>query len=290
MAIQIKNIGKIVIDIQQACDWYADLRIKINDTRLDAIRNHVVFCLLNTATAEAKSFEKGIVTEKDYYALSDGAAFGLIARELSKLKPHILQKSTIKEILQGPLVPKDENINNSDGRNKFVELELAANLSSAGLKLLGFDDVAFEFEGVRYLCECKRPFKDSSLDRNIKKAYSQLTNKLESSKDRGLIAIAVEKIFNLDQSFQTLSTASDASDFALSIAKELQEKASKYQTKWVDTRIVGVLAIIRFLMKTPKIAGPSYNLAVLIFPSPEFGQESDYARLLRLTAYLKSNF
>jgi len=85
---------------------------------------------MNTATAEAKSFEKGIVTEKDYYALSVGATFGLIARELSKLKPHILQKSTIKEILNWPLVPKDENINNSDGRNKFVELELAANLSS----------------------------------------------------------------------------------------------------------------------------------------------------------------
>ena len=290
MAIQIKNIGKIAIDIKQACDWYTNQHIDITGKRLDAIRNHVVFCLMNTATVEAKSFEKGIVTEKDYYALSDGAAFGLIARELSKLKPHILQKSTIKEILQGPLVPKDENINNSDGRNKFVELELAANLSSAGLKLLGFDDVAFEFEGVRYLCECKRPFKDSSLDRNIKKAYSQLTNKLGSSKDRGLIAIAVEKIFNLDQSFQTLSVASGASDFALSIAKELQEKVSKYQTEWLDTRIVGILAIIRFLMKTPKISGPSYNLALLIFPSPRFGQKSDYDRLFRLANHLKSNF
>jgi hypothetical protein len=290
MAIQIKNIGKIAIDIKQACDWYTNQHIDITGKRLDAIRNHVVFCLMNTATVEAKSFEKGIVTEKDYYALSDGAAFGLIARELSKLKPHILQKSTIKGIMNGPLVPKDENINNSDGRNKFVELELAANLSSAGIKIIGFDDVAFEFEGVRYLCECKRPFKDSSLDRNIKKAYSQLTNKLGSSKDRGLIAIAVEKIFNLDQSFQTLSVASGASDFALSIAKELQEKVSKYQTEWLDTRIVGILAIIRFLMKTPKISGPSYNLALLIFPSPRFGQKSDYDRLFRLANHLKSNF
>ena len=98
MAIQIKNIGKIAIDIKQACDWYTSQHIDINGKRLDEIREHVVFCLMNPATVEAKSFEKGIVTEKDYYALSDGAAFGLIARELSKLKPHILQKSTITSL------------------------------------------------------------------------------------------------------------------------------------------------------------------------------------------------
>lgn len=62
MAMQIKNIGKITIDIKQACDWYTNQHIDITGKRLDAIRNHVVFCLVNTATVEAKSFEKGIVT------------------------------------------------------------------------------------------------------------------------------------------------------------------------------------------------------------------------------------
>ena len=136
MAIQIKNIGKIAIDIKQACDWYTNQHIDITGKRLDAIRNHVVFCLMNTATVEAKSFEKGIVTEKDYYTLNDGAGFGLIAKELSKLKSHKLPRQTIKDILGGSLVPRDEGLNNSDGRNKFVELELAANLSSVGLDLL----------------------------------------------------------------------------------------------------------------------------------------------------------
>lgn len=290
MELQIKSLGKIVLDIQYACDWYAGLNIKISNTRLEAIRDHVVFHLMNTATAEAKSFEKGIVTEKDYYTLNDGAGFGLIAKELSKLKSHKLPRQTIKDILGGSLVPRDEGLNNSDGRNKFVELELAANLSSVGLELLGFDDVAFKFEGVRYLCECKRPFRMSSLDQNIDKAYSQLTRKLKSSEDRGLIAIAVEKMFNLNHSFQTVNMESDATDFALNIACELREKLMKYQTTWDDPRIVGVLAIVRFLAKTPKIVTSSYNLAVLIFALPEFGQKSDYDRLNNLTMHLRSSF
>lgn len=290
MAFQNKRLGDIVVDICESLKWYADLNIKTESTRLDEIYKHVALYLMNPSTEEGSAFEKGNITEKDFYALSDGVSFGLIAKELSKLKSHVLPKRTVKDVLNGPLTPEDEELINSDGRNKFVELELAANLSSTGLNILGFDDVAFEFEGIKYLCECKRPFKSSSLDRNIQKAYSQLTKKIAKDSDRGLIAVSVEKVFNLDQSFQFLDKTTDINKFALDIASELNQKITKYQRIWIDSRIVGVLAIVRFIVKTPKTFISSYNIAVLRSALPEFGQKADNDRLLRLTEHLRTNF
>ncbi len=290
MAYQVKRLGDVVVDIHRAIEWYKSLRINIDNTRLDDIYKHVALGLMNPSTEEGESFNKGIVQEIDYYALNDGSAFGLIASEFSKLTQNTIPKRTLRDVLNGPLTLKKENLSNNDARNKFVELELAANLSSAGIEILGFDDVYFEFENIRYLCECKRPFKESTLDSNIEKAYSQLTKKLKSKKDRGLIAIAVEKIFNLDQSFKIANSPNDISEYTLKIANEFKKKVSKYQTKWVDTRIVGILAIIRFLIKTQKIAGPSYNIATIVLPSPSFCQKSDHDKLLRLSDYLKSKF
>lgn len=288
MAFKYRRLGDIVVDICNARKWYTDLRIKTEGTRLDEISKHVTLDLMNPSTEEGAAFEKGDISEKSFYALSDGASFGLIAAEFAKLKSHLLPKRTIREVLSGPLTPKDEELENSDGRNKFVELELAANLSSTGLNILGFDDVVFEFEGVKYLCECKRPSKSSTLDSNVQKAYSQLSRKLGSIADRGLITVSVEKIFDLDKSFQNLRNVHDVNELAMNIAFELNQKLLKYQKIWIDTRIIGVLAIIRFIAKLPETVIYSYTTAVLRIALPEFGQKSDNDRLLRLTDHLHS--
>lgn len=284
------RLGDIVVNIVNALKWYSELNIKTEGTRLDEIYKYVTFELMNSSTEDGKSFEEGNISEKSFYALSDGASFGLIANECAKLKSHLQPKRTLRDILNGPLKLEDENSSNSDGRNKFVEIELAAYLSSTGIKILGFDDVAFEFEGVKYLCECKRPFKPSTLDKNVEEAYSQLSRKLENNNHRGLIAVSVEKVFSLDQSFQIANTVQDVDNFAFKIASELNKKMAKYQRIWVDTRIVGVIAIIRFIAKMPDSVVYSYTAAILRLALPEFGQKSDNDRLIRLTEHLRFHF
>jgi hypothetical protein len=102
-----------------------------------------------------------------------------------------------------------------------------------------------------------------------------------------LIAISVEKVFGLDQSFQDVSAEQNIEDFTFNIASELNQRLAKYQRIWVDTRIVGVIAIIRYIARMPNTVVSSYTTAILSIALPEFGQKSDNNRLIRLTEHLR---
>lgn len=174
--------------------------------------------------------------------------------------------------------------------DKFVELELAANFSAASFRILSFDDLKVDFEDHTYLFECKRPSHSGTLDQNVEKAYTQLRAKLDHSSDRGIVAIAVEKVFGLDSRIQRVESGIAANDFAIQIAKALYRKVSKYERTWVDPRVVGILAIIRFLMKSKadaEVIASSYVLVLLKFDS---GQKEESKRLDRLVSTLRSGF
>ena len=291
MSIYVRSLGKICVDAYEACEWFQSLPIsKSPNNRLEQINNYISYKLLNPATPEGESFEHGIADIDTYYVLSDGAGFGLIAKEMKKLSPQLCPKGTLRDILQGSLKPSDETTNDSDARNKFVELELAAHLSKAGFKLLGFDDLKFEIEGIEYQVQCKRPSNIRTLDSNIERAYQQLEARLHQNDSRGIIAIAVEKIFDLDQGFQSMLSSSDISEFGKQIGQKFKTKVDKFNSQWVDTRVVGILAIIRFLFRIEgtQEVGASYNCGLIMFASFKFAQEADEQRLLRMVSQLQS--
>jgi hypothetical protein len=280
--VKIYSIGEIIAHIVRARDWFEGIAISTAGTRLECIldRAHKI---LNTITAQPLGI--GHTEEDNYYALTDGIGFGRIAIRMSKLPSHLLPRRTLQDILKGPLAVSDEDAQSNDPRNKFVELELAANLPYAGFKLVGFDDLKFEFEGYRYVIECKRPFCDGNLNDNIEKAYRQLQRKLNNSSDRGIVAVAVEKVFGLDRPIDDLESASDASRFAYSIAQQFMRKVRGYESTWIDHRVVGVVAIIRFILKTktPDLVGANYMynyiLALVKFATPQSAQPADSIRL-----------
>jgi hypothetical protein len=187
---------------------------------------------------------------------------------------------------------EEESGPTADPRNKFVELELAAHLSSAGFKLLGFDDLEFDFAGHRYIVECKRPSHEGTLDDNIEKAYSQLLKKLDGPSSRGIVAVAVEKVFGLDNRFLMVETPSSVSALAVSIAKQFRDKVAKYESQWLDPRVVAVHAIIRFLMKTkaPESIGSSSTYSLVKLASPQVLQATESNRLDRMVEKLRDKF
>ncbi|PYU30360.1 MAG: hypothetical protein DMG31_14100 [Acidobacteria bacterium] len=237
-----RRTTEIHVDVINARKWYENINISTDGTRLHEISRYFDE-LLNPTTPDANPF-KARPVEDSYYAMNDGAGFGLIGSEMSKLPSHLLPRRTLQDILRGPLAASDEDTTVSDSRNKFVELELAANLSSAGFKLLGFDDLKFGFEGCNYLVECKRPFYEHTLSDNMEKAYAQLQAKLSDSSHRGIVAIAVEKIFGLDRQIHPLKSVPEANAFAISTATDFNRRIARYSRTWVDPRVVAVLAII----------------------------------------------
>lgn len=292
MPVEFRGLGHVFLAVIRACDWYSEIGISIEGSRLEGIRTYIETRLLRTDTPEARELESLTPRAETYYALSDGAAFGLVATQLSSLPSNLLPRRTLRDILSGPLVPKQETPASSDGRNKFVELELAAYLSSAGFDLKAFDDVTFEFEGAFYHVECKRPFREGRLEENIDKAYRQLRTKLAGPNDRGIIAVALDKILGLDRVVQEFPTYSAASEFAQAVAKWFRTRVERYQREWVDPRVVGFFGVIQFLARTesPPSFGPSYNLMLLIIATPDSGQEAEFQRLRRMMQKVNRSF
>ena len=279
--MQFQSLRQIMVDVIDARNWLHGIGITTTGTRLEKILD----VLLTLEDPEASPLGMDATEEDTYYAMSDGASFGRIAAEISKLPSHLLPRRTLQDILKGPLVPSQEKPGSTaTPRNKFVELELAAHCSSAGCKLLGFDDLTFEFEGCRYVIECKRPWHKGTLGNNIETAYKQLQSKLDGPDCQGIVAVAVEKVFGLDNRFQQVD--SDASAFALahSIGKQFRNELTDYYRKWLNTRVVGVLAIIRFLWRsrTPDTQVASYILCLVKFATPQVAQTAESTRLDRL--------
>ena len=281
--MQFQSLRQIMVAVIDARNRLQGIGITTTGTRLERILD----VLLTLEDPEASPLGMDATEEDTYYALSDGASFGRIAAELTNLPSHLLPRRTLRDILKGPLVPSQEKSGpTATPRNKFVELELAAHCSSAGCKLLGFDDLTFEFEGCRYVIECKRPWHKGTLDNNIETAYKQLRSKLagpDCQDCQGIVAVAVEKVFGLDNGFQQVDSEASASALAHSIGKQFRNELKKPYHRWLDARVVGVLAIIRFLWKntTPDTKVASYILCLVKFATPQVAQTVESARLDR---------
>lgn len=290
MGIECKSLGQIIVSVHNARKWWDKIGIKTDGTRLDEIQKYLDE-LLNPTAPEANPFFGEPLGVDAYYALSDGEGFGRIAASLSSVPSHQLPRRVLSDVLSGSLAASRESEDvTTDPRNKFVELELAANCSAAGFDVIGFDDLKFEFEGQKYFVQCKRPSRSGTLDRNIGHAYTQLRASLGDSSARGLVAVAVEKVFDLDQTFHEVDSNADTSRLGLSIGEEFVARVSKFRRSWVDTRIVGVVAIIRFLAKVrrPECISYSYQVGITKFASEYEGQQADSERLDRMAAALRS--
>jgi len=104
----------------------------------------------------------------------------------------------------------------------------------------------------------------------ISKSDTRLQKKLCNDSDRGIVAVAIDKVCQLNNKTINLGVAISAGEFAMSLAKDLRLQVLNYQRTWVDPRVVGIMSIIRFLTRNPAIDqhSASYVLALVKFTSP----------------------
>lgn len=288
----LRSFDQILDDIVAAREWYDSLNIQTEGSRLDSIYQLTQDLIGDLGGAAPQTVVDRWSQPDTYYALSDGAAFGLIAREISKAGPNLLPRKKLRIILEGPISPTDENLGDEsvNARNIFTELELAARFSEAGIEPKGFDDHQFDFEGIHFSVQCKRLHSKGRVKDNIEHAYSQLQTNLASDQHRGLIGLSIEKVLGLENQIlpvanpQTLSSA---------VHRWIDEFRREHQSVWwsfVDTRVVGILVILRFLCHTlpHNVIGPAYYFGFANLASPELLQATDLERLRRLAAHLQS--
>lgn len=282
----LRPFDQVLGDVTQAIQWYAHLGIVTKGTRLEEIEEKVRDLLQDLDTCRPEEVVERRSNTETYYALSDGAAFGKIARELSQVGPNLLPRRKLRTILEGPLSPLQENPADAtvNARNHFSELELAADFSERGIRPTGFDDLRFVFEDVDYWVECKRLHSHRRVRANIGEAYGQLQRKLPDDRARGAIALVVDRVLGLDQRILRLQRAQDLNN---EVSQLVDQFRAEHQTAWlnfVDTRIVAMLIIVRFLCYTVArdVIGPAYYVAFATLTAPEALQGTDFGRMRRL--------
>jgi hypothetical protein len=94
-------------------------------------------------------------------------------------EPSEVLAQTLGRALSGPAQPVAENQKNSDGRNVWFELALAADWKLRGATVrLGEPDLQLFRENKKILIACKRPGSEHSIRSNIRAAISQLNDNL----------------------------------------------------------------------------------------------------------------
>ena len=292
MPFSLRDFRKILSDVQLAKDWYTSIGISTQGTRLELIENRVADLLADLKSEPAEKVVERWSKADTYYALSDGAAFGMIAREIGKVGPNLMPKKSLRVLLEGPLnpqdeIPGDESVN---ARNIFTELELTAHFSEKGISPTGFSDLKFRFNNVNYSLQSKRLLSTFRVEENVQTAYEQLKKDLTTDEDRGLIALAVDKVMDLEGKLYRVESEGDLTSEVDRLTEEFKRTFGFAWARFVDTRVTGILVILRFLVQTTKlnVIGPAHYVSVLPLVSEQTFQGSDLIRLRGVVSKLSA--
>ncbi len=171
--------------------------ISTHDSRFEEIFNQVsVINEHHLANSLAELIETSD-NEVLWCALVEAYSFCEVFEAFKDLKDHEIPRRKFSDMLQGPLLPRheDPHKDNIRGRNTLFEMQVAAKLMNNGIKILGFDDVDFEFNNVVFNTQCKRIYSDRRIGQNITKAARQFAQKMRQNSDaRGIIWLSIDKL------------------------------------------------------------------------------------------------
>jgi hypothetical protein len=142
--------------------------------------------------------------------------------------------TTIRKILEGPLLPRDENERNSAARNFQFELSVGAWLTAGGVEgRLAEPDLQIMFLGRSIGVAAKRVSSRKQLLRRVKDAIAQI----DASGMDGLIAI------NVDPLIDELQLTGNREDIVRAFESAVPELGQALALAARHPRVVGLLAL-----------------------------------------------
>jgi hypothetical protein len=163
--------------------------------------------------------------------------------------------AALKRALSGPIHPINESPKNSDGRNIWYELALAAEWRLRGASVIVEEpDLRLTRNSITFLVACKRPAKEQSIHANIRDAIEQLQQTLDKTPHGafGVPAISLTCVFNPgDKVF-----SGEMKALGKLLENEL-DKHRRYLRSVDDPRICCVV----FHVATPCVGGEIVDLA-----------------------------
>lgn len=236
--------------INEACEWLSDHGLDYPRTRVGEYKRH----LNEMADYWDQNKIEDLLRLHDFPTLMNSCHE---ASELSYifkgLAPYYDLSITnkLQEFIKGPASSKKENASSTNrGRNIAFELYMAARFAAAGftIDLTKEADVIVYTQNHKVFVECKRPQKIHQVNSNIKGALSQLEQRYPTAKNpelaRGIIAVAIGKVFNPDMLFMQAETLEVLTENLSLINKRFIDR---FEPKWrnpSDGRTIGTLVYL----------------------------------------------
>jgi len=266
-----KTYSQIYQGLCEVQSWLTSLNIKTANTRFEEIVENARVINERHSKDPSSVISGDISIDRFWYCLTDAYTFLDLYEGLRTLKSHEIPKGKLRDSLQGPLLPKDEvpGRENVNSRNIFFELELAARFMKSGIRVIGFDDIEFDFEGYRFCVQCKRLLSKDNIAHNIHEAYDQLSNHLSGSeKCRGMIGLSIEKLFNLDELVLDAKSPVEAEMRANKILDDFRRQHHHIWNQFLNIKFTGVILAFKCLVfaKSNNIHSFAYKLDFVPLP------------------------
>lgn len=244
------NYRDLASGINDACEWLNDHGLDYPRTRVGAYKRH----LNEMAQYWDENRIEEILKLRDFPTLMnschEASELLYIFKGLSSfVDPSVTRK--LREFIKGPPSATKENASSSNrGRNIAFELYIAAKFAAAGftINLTSEADLIVSIRDHEVFIECKRPQQNHQINSNIKGALGQLQRRYPSAsapeRARGIIAVAIGKVFNPDMFLVAASTPETLAQ-KLSIINEAF--INHFEPKWrnpPDTRTIGALVYL----------------------------------------------
>jgi len=227
--------------------WLSErAQIQTAGTRFDEVYTNVQEIVRRFSAGEVEELiaEKG--NEEIWLSLTESDAFTRIHSALKNFDSAKLPRKALKDMLGGPLLPREETPNTAHSRNILFELELAARFHEAGIDVIGFDDVQIYLHGSQIGIQCKRPYSEKGVKSNLRLAKEQIRKKHGLLK-QGMIAFAIDKIYETDRNILVVNNQFDIPSH---VTRYTNDFIGKNKTDWhylLNTKIIAILICMRYI-------------------------------------------
>ena len=197
-------------------------------------------------------------------------------------------RSLMQKALRGPPHPVQETADRSNlGRNTTFELHLGAALRRAGASVtLGQRaDLCIDHGGAHVYVECKRPFSEHGIRRNITRARAQLQQSFGCDAHPvtlGLVAISVSKALNPGSNMFLVDDAESLRSLTDDVQRLHMLYGSDYD-RLVDLRLIGLLyhVFTPALVKNSGLVAASHSEIFLYTPSLQVNFPVSYGQPIK---------
>lgn len=238
---------QLLAQLSEAAVWLSEkAQIKTAGTRFDLVYTNVqeIVKRYNAGAVEALIEEKG--NEDLWLSLTECDAFIRIHSALKTVESAKLPRQTLKDVVGGPLLPRDETPNSAESRNKLFELELAARCHEAGIDITGFDDIQLYLDGYHIGIQCKRPYSKNNVRANLRSAKDQI-RKRHSVIKQGMVAFAIDKLYETDRNILVVNTQSEIPSHVNRYTNHFIESHKEEWRHILNTRIIAILVCMKYI-------------------------------------------